>query len=192
MSKTAGCSSVTESAASLGLLVVCARTGTAMQVESPTSAARRVTLIVIPGCSKAPGEMSVNARSQNAAEKLNCTLPSLPARRQRRSQAAQTIDAFSDGASARGSRCAVPIHPCTSTIQQNLARALRATTVGVGWRRERSLRRARKQGYRSRLLARGIVADPHKVLAARQRRVLRGDRRSERSAADDLIYLHTG
>ena len=69
MSKTAGCSSVTESAASLGLLVVCARTGTAMQVESPTSAARRVTLIVIPGCSKAPGEMSVNARSQNAARK---------------------------------------------------------------------------------------------------------------------------
>src|SRR5262249_40396379 len=48
MSKTAGCSSVTESAASLGPLVVCARTGTAMQVESPTSAARRVTLIVIP------------------------------------------------------------------------------------------------------------------------------------------------
>ncbi len=44
----------------------------------------------------------------------------------------------------------------------------------------------------SRLLARGIVADPHKVLAAPQRRVLRGDRRSERRAADDLIYLHTG
>src|SRR5262249_41327728 len=106
----------------------------------------------------------------------------LPARGQRRSQAARTIDAFSDGASARGSRCAVPINPRTSTIQQNLARALRATIIGVGWRRERSLRRARKQGYRSRLLAREIVADPHKVPAARQRRVLRGDRRSERSA----------
>src|ERR1700730_962554 len=48
MPKTAGCSSVRVSAASLDLLVVCARTGNAMQVDSPMTAARRVTLMVIP------------------------------------------------------------------------------------------------------------------------------------------------
>jgi hypothetical protein len=142
MSKTAGCSSVTESAVSLGLLVVCARTGAATQVESPMSAARRVTLIVIP---VAP-ERLTRCRSTHAPktllEKLNCTLPSLPARGQRCSQAARAIDAFGDGMSAPGSRCAVPISPRTSAIRQDSARAMRATIIGVGWRRERTPSRA--------------------------------------------------
>src|SRR5262249_41549179 len=155
--------SVTESAASLGLLVVCARTGAATQVESPTSAARRVTLIVIPVAPKRMARCRSTHIPKTLLEKLNCTLPSLPARGQRRSQ-------------VRG----------RSTLAAT-GEALRATIIGVGWGRERSLRRARKQGHRSGLVN-VMVADSSK---ARRASAWRGSRqplfRKKSSRRVDLL-----
>ena len=99
ISNTAGCSSVANPSASLGRLGVCARTGNAMQVENPMSAARRVTLMVIPVAPKRLARCRPTHVPKTLPEKLNCALPSLPARGQRCSQAARTIDACGDGAS---------------------------------------------------------------------------------------------
>ena len=97
ISKVAGCSSVANPSASLGRVGVCARTGNAIQVESPTTAARRVTLMVISGCSKAPGEMAIDLRYQNDACKVKVPSSFVAGKR----STAQTSRGSDGGANAR-------------------------------------------------------------------------------------------
>src|SRR5262249_56139407 len=73
--------------------------------------------------------------TKTTLKKLNCTLPSLPARGQR----AASGDCGDDGERARLKTC----DPDQPMCIRDLIQALRAWIIGVGRRDERALRRAR-------------------------------------------------
>jgi hypothetical protein len=78
-----------------------------MQVENPMSAARRVTLMVIPVAPKRLARWQSTCVIKTTLAKLNCSLPSLPARGQRRRRATVPMTARA----CAPMTCAILINP---------------------------------------------------------------------------------